>query len=197
MKIHPNADKNVLALLLIPVTPPKESIDLSYTYFITSYNQDNADAIVRHRINSHCFEANSEYGYGTGDLIYLSDITAGNFTLGVIAPTPTELFQNEILDLLYPCDRYEQTSSTSAMILVVYPSNLPTLPQPLIKKPFMMWILRFKHLDQPKKRMLIPLNNNIGEPNRNIHDEAISKELVFRYRAPFVRRLRLITNLVT
>ena len=115
LKIHPNED--ALVLLLIPVSPSKENIDFCYTFFITSYNQDNADAIVRQRINDHTS------GYGTGDLIYLSDITAGNFTLGVIAPTPTELFQNEILDLLYPCDRYEQTSSTSAMTLMVYSSN--------------------------------------------------------------------------
>lgn len=53
LKIHPNADENALALILIPVSPPKENNDLSYTFFITSYNQDNVDAIVRHRINSH------------------------------------------------------------------------------------------------------------------------------------------------
>ena len=35
--------------------------------------------------------------------------------MGMISPTPTDLSQNKILDLLQPCTRYVQTSSDSSM----------------------------------------------------------------------------------
>mmetsp|Transcript_13714 Transcript_13714/g.15942 ORF Transcript_13714/g.15942 Transcript_13714/m.15942 type:complete len:365 (-) Transcript_13714:238-1332(-) len=100
-----------LTLYLHPFTEPKQDIDLSFTLFVTSYKQDCPDMITHGWVSSACFETEKgRKGRGFTDLIKLSDITMENFTMGVIAPTPEKLSEKEISNLLYPCDRYEQTS---------------------------------------------------------------------------------------
>jgi len=108
---EPDSADDSVGLFLHPWTKSKQDIDLSFTLFVTSYKQDCPDMITHGWVSSACFETEKgRKGRGFTDLIKLSDITMENFTMGVIAPTPEELSEKEISNLLYPCDRYEQTS---------------------------------------------------------------------------------------